>query len=252
MINMKRILYMTLVLPLMFISCQKTPVAHFSTDTLEPEVGHAVLFRNDSQNATNFEWDFGDGYISSEKNPSHVFTSNSKFDVTLTATSKSGTSDKASITLNVMIPTLLEIEVREYYDKYIIPGARVILYPTITGWDAQKNQLSEGFTDANGFVVFSNLDPFVYYVDVWEANHDNFTLRNEDVGFVRTPEILPHQINRFVAWVDKATHTKGVARAARQLIIKKIERRASDMKQPSADGGTENWLDLYNRRVIKK
>lgn len=243
---------MTLLLPLILISCEKSPVARFSTDTTEPEVGHNVLFSNESQNATNFEWDFGDGYISNEKNPSHVFNSNGKFEVILTATSKNGKDDQASLSLNVMIPTLLEIEVREYFDDYIVPGASVILYSSITDWDAQTNQLSEGFADANGKVVFSDLDPFVYYVDVWEANHDNYTLRTDDVAFVRTPEILPHQINRFVALVDKANHTKGVARGARQLIIKKIERRASDKIQPAANGGTENWQELYNRRVNKK
>jgi hypothetical protein len=248
---MKRIIYMFLVLPLLLFSCEKTPVASFSIDSDEPEVGRPVIFNNNSHNSDRFEWDFGDGYVSDESNPIHTFTSTGSFEVTLTATSRGGQSDKASLTLNVMIPTLLEIEVREYYSEDPIPDASIILYSSITDWDAQKNQVVEGFTDADGVAVFSNLDPYVYYVDVWEQNHDNYTLRNEDLGFIRTPEILPHKINRFIAWVDVANHTKGTARGIREMVIKKLERKAVDKKQLSPYPGTENWQEIYNRRSGK-
>ncbi len=248
---MKRILYLALVLPFIVISCQKSPVAHFSTDTTEPEVGHNVLFNNDSQNANKFEWDFGDGYISNAKNPIHVYTGTGTYDVTLTATSKNGNEDKASLTITVTIPTLLEIEVREYYSLDIIPDASIFLYPTNTDWVNQTNKVTEGVTDVNGKAVFSDLDPFVYYVDVWATNYDNYSLKAEDIGFVQTPEILPHQINRFVAFVDVASHAKGVARGIREMAIIKLERKAVDKSQPAADSGTENWQELYNRRVGK-
>lgn len=248
---MKRIIYLSLVLPLFLLSCESTPEAHFYTDTIEPEVGHEVLFTNDSQNATRFEWDFGDGYISNDENPGHIYTGTGTFEVTLTAISKSGLDDKATLTLEVMIPTLLEIEVREYYDEYTVPDASVILYSSLTDWDAQKNKVSEGFTDANGIVVFSNLDPFVFYVDVWEQDHDNYTLRDEDVGFIRTPEILPHKINRFIAWVDYVEHGKGIARGARTAIIKKLERKAVDKRHPEAGSGSQDWQELYNLRSGK-
>jgi len=250
--KMKKIIYLSLVLPFFLVSCQsKIPLAQFHTDTVNPEVGHDVLFTNDSQHAVKFEWDFGDGFISNEENPSHIYTGTNTFEVTLTAISKSGLSDKASLTLKVMIPTLLEIEVREYYDEYLVPDASVILYSTITDWDAQTNKISEGFTDDSAKVVFSNLDPFVYYVDVWETTHDNYALRNEDVGFVRTPEILPHQINRFIAWVDIVNHGKGVGRGTRSVIIKKIERKATDKRQPAAASGSQDWQVLYNLRSGK-
>jgi len=248
---MKRIIYLSTVLPLFLLSCESTPLANFSTDTIEPEVGHEVFFNNDSHNATRFEWDFGDGSISNEVNPRHIYTATGTFEVTLTATSKSGLDDKASLILNVLIPTLLEIEVLEYYDEYIVPEASVILYPTITDWDDQTNKIIEGFTDASGKVVFSGLDQFVHYVDVWEQNHDNYALRAEDIGFVRTPEILPHQINRFIAYVDYVEHTKGVGREARSVVIKKLERKATDKRQPAVDSGSQDWQMLYNQRSGK-
>lgn len=246
---MKKLFYLTLILPLFIISCEKSPVARFSTDTNEPAVGQEILFHNESDNAVDYEWDFGDGYISNERDPYHTFNSTGTFDVVLTATSKNGNDDQASLTLTVVIPTLLEIEVLEYFDEYPVANASVILYNSITDWDNQQNMEIEGFTDANGKAVFANLDPFVYYVDVWEQGHDNYTLRDEDIGFIRTPEILPHQINRFIAWVDKATHTKG-AKASREMVIRKLERKPAEKSQ-SESGGTENWQELYNRRINK-
>jgi hypothetical protein len=246
---------MFLALSLIIFACKKskdeTPVASFSVDTTEPSVGQPVSFINDSQNGQSFEWNFGDGYTSTDRDPIHTFTSTGSFEVILIAISKSGISDTDRLTFNVLIPTLLVIEVREYYSENVIPGASIILYPSLLDWDARTNKVMEGFTDADGVAVFSNLDPIVYYVDVWEATHDNYTLRNEDVGFISTPVVLPQKINQFIAWVDVADHTQGVARGSQGWVIKKLERKASDKRQLAADAGTKGWQELYNRRVGK-
>jgi hypothetical protein len=249
---MKRIIYLALVLTAFLLSCEENPVANFSTNTIDPVVGQEVFFYNSSSHAERVEWDFGDGYISNEGNPVHIYNATGTFEVTLTVTSKNGLEDKASIILNVIIPTLLEIEVREYYDEYTVSGASVILYPTISDWDAQTNMVIEGFTDDDGIVVFSNLDPFVYYVDVWEATHDNYTLRDEDVGFIRTPEVIPNKITRFIAWVDYVDHGKGIARGSRQMVIKKLERVVTAKKQPPVYSVIDNWKELYDKSIKKK
>jgi PKD repeat protein len=249
---MKRIICLSLILPFFILSCQKTPEAYFYSDSSDVEVGQIVKFTNDSHNAVNYEWDFGDGYTSKERNPSHIFSGTGTFEVVLKAVSKSGIDDKATMSIIVRIPTLLEIEVREYYNQYTVASASVILYSTITDWDAQTNKISEGFTDADGIVVFSGLDPFVHYVDVFEAHHDNYTLRKEDVGFIRTSEILPNKINRFIAWVDYVATRKGDGKVERTAVIKKFERKSADKKQPISNGDTEGWQELYNRRTILK
>lgn len=238
-----------MLLSVILISCEKMPQASFHTDTITPEVGQEVFFTNDSYNSEVFEWDFGDGYISDAINPSHIYTSTGSFEVRLTSISGTGYEDVSSLTIQVLIPTLLEIEVREYYQKYLIPDASVILYPTLPDWNEQKNSIAEGFTNSDGIVVFSGLDPFVYYVDVWEKSHDNYTLAAEDAGFIRTSEILPHKINRFTAWVDVADHGKGTTKATRQVIIKKLERKASEKGQPESFVLQENWKELYKISV---
>ena len=248
--KMKRIFYLFLVVSLLLLSCESTPEAHFLVDTVEPEVGQEVLFTNDSHNATRFEWDFGDGYVSSDPDPVHYFTASGAFEVVLTAFSRSGLSDEASITIDVKIPTLLEIEVVEWYDEYVVENASVRLYATLVDWEDETNMEAEGFTDEDGLVVFSHLGPYVYYVDVWEQNHDNWTLASEDVGFIRTSEIMPHKINRFVAWVDIADHSKGEGRGDKTLVIKKLERKAEDKSRDISE--TEDWQTLYDKSIKLK
>jgi PKD repeat protein len=249
---MKNIIYVALAFSVIILSCQSSPQAFFSADTTTPDVGQPVYFTNDSKNAKSFKWDFGDGYASTDVNPSHVYEGTGTFEVKMSALSKNGLEDISYLSIQVMVPTLLEIEVVEYYDLYIVKGASVLLYSSITDWDAQTNKVSEGFTDDNGIVVFSGLGPWVYYVDVWEKNHNNYTLKTEDLGFIRTSEIWPHKINRFTAYVDYVATAKGDGRVTQTAVIKKLERKASDKQQPASNSGTEGWQELYNKSIKLK
>jgi hypothetical protein len=249
---MKRLIYLSLVLLLILVSCENTPEAHFYTDTIEPEVGQEIFFTNDSHNAVEFEWDFGDGYFSNDPEPVHVYTGTGSYEVIMTAYSSSGLSDKASITLDILIPTLLEIEVLEYYDEYPVANASVWLYPTVVDWEDETNVESQGYSDEDGIVVFSHLGPYVYYVDVWETGFDNYALKDEDIGFIRTPEIHPHKINRFVAYVDAVDHTKGERTREKSYVLKKFERKAADKVQPVMSSSTDNWQELYEKSVKLK
>lgn len=249
---MKRVIYFLAILPVVLVSCEMNPQAYFSADPGDPVVGEEVWFTNESDNATRFEWDFGDGYISDEANPVHVYYASGTYQVSLKAWSSNGLSDEAFLTLDVMIPTLLEIEVLEYYEKYPVADASVILYSTLTDWDNEKNMVYEGFTDPAGKVVFSGLDDIVYYVDVWEQDHDNYSLRDDDVGFIRTPEIIPHRINRFIAYVDYVDHGKGDERRDKNIIIRKLERKASEKQQPDPYPDSTNWKALYDKSYRPK
>jgi PKD repeat protein len=222
---MKRIFPIFLIIPLIIVSCESVPHAAFFVDNDEPEVGQEVYFTNDSFNSERYEWDFGDGTYSHEEHPVHVYTGSGVYEVILTAYSRTGLSDEAYMTLVVSIPTLLEVEVLEYYDLYPVDGASVTLYPTLADWDAERNMITEGITDADGKVVFTGLGSHIYYLDIWETNHNNYTLRDEDVDFIRTQQLKLHQINRFVAYVDY-TGTKGSNIRDRSVKIKRLERKA--------------------------
>jgi len=248
-LRMNGIIYLSLVLPLIFFSCESTPEAHFRTDPDEPEVGQEVLFTNDSHNANRFEWDFGDGYVSSEEDPVHYYTATGTFEVVLTAFSRSGISDVATMTIKIYIPSILVIEVLEYRDGYVVPNASVYLFPDITSWDNEENLVAEGYTENNGQVVFSHLDYKEYYVDVLEEHHNNYALRDENVGFIITEKLERHKVTYYVAWVDYFETKKGDGRRDNSYVIKKLERKTADKVQPPLISDTEDWQSLYDKSI---
>ena len=68
------------------------PTANFSSST----DGFTVSFTNSSSNATSYSWDFGDGAMSSETNPVHIYGSDGNYTVTLTAYDDAGGSNQIS------------------------------------------------------------------------------------------------------------------------------------------------------------
>ena len=249
---MKKIFYFALILPMILLSCTKDPEADFFIEIDKAKIGQEIFFHNTSQNAESYEWDFGDGYMSTDKHPVYKYSLTGTYDVTLTAFSKKGEQDRAIMTINVVEPSLLVVEVIEYWDEYPVEDASVILYKSLIDWDNQENMIIEGFTDEDGIVVFSDLDPLVHYVDVWEENHDNYLLKEEDVSFITTQQIIPDKIQWFVAWVDYVEHTKGANRGEREMVIKKLERKVEGKTYPGIYKGPKDYEYLLNKSVKKK
>lgn len=75
------------------IDPETTPVANFTAD---PKTGPTLLLVSFTDTSTNeptsWFWDFGDGGISSEQNPSHLYTAQGIYTVTLTACNDNGCS----------------------------------------------------------------------------------------------------------------------------------------------------------------
>lgn len=63
------------------LTVSPSPVAAFTPS----QNGNDFTFTNDSQNALNYNWDFGDGTMSTEFTPSHTYNQAGDFIVTLTA-----------------------------------------------------------------------------------------------------------------------------------------------------------------------
>jgi hypothetical protein len=229
---MKKTLLLTAAAAIILSSCEIQPEAFFYADRLTAEIGEDVFFTNQSYNTSGVNWDFGDGTCSDAFNTVHSWNASGLFTVILTAYSSTGSFDRAYLDIEIVSPTMLEIEVLEWYDEYPVQGASVILYPTLTDWDNETNALVEGFTNASGKVVFTDLGPYVYFVDVWHENHNNYTLRDEDVAFIRTPQLVSNSLNRFTAWVDY-TGSKGisVSRDRNQLLpLKQRQYPSAGMK----------------------
>ncbi|MFK7773473.1 MAG: DUF4886 domain-containing protein [Saprospiraceae bacterium] len=74
------------------------PVANFSFTQNETE----ITFMNSSGNADSFQWSFGDGVISNEENPTHVFQNNNTFTIQLIA-ERCGLTDTTSIEIAIEV-----------------------------------------------------------------------------------------------------------------------------------------------------
>ncbi|MBN1387385.1 MAG: PKD domain-containing protein [Bacteroidales bacterium] len=222
---MRKIFYILFLLPVILSSCEIYPDAFFFTDRVQAYIGEDVYFTNESYNAIDFEWDFGDGYISNAVNPVHSYSASGTYEVILTAYSRTGSIDRAYQTITVVSNTILEIEVLEWYDEYPVPGANVRLYPTLNDWDNETNMVAEGNTNSNGKVIFYDLGPYVYYVDVWEEHHNNFDLRGYmNDAYIRINQLIPNEVNTYIAYVDYVDKKGGTERD-RSLVIKKLERK---------------------------
>ena len=81
-----------------FIRVTERSVADFTVDFPPTCILPATArFQDLSTNTVSWEWDFGDGTTSTERNPSHVYTNFGEYDVTLIAFSPSGCSDTLTL-----------------------------------------------------------------------------------------------------------------------------------------------------------
>ena len=61
-------------------------------------------FTNSSTGAISYEWDFGDGNMSTEESPTHVYATHGIYTVTLTATNDNNLSAELSRTIDIQAP----------------------------------------------------------------------------------------------------------------------------------------------------
>ncbi|MGW8317137.1 MAG: PKD domain-containing protein [Bacteroidales bacterium] len=183
---MKRLLNILPILALIVAGCNREPFADATVDLNPAYVGELVRFTSYSTNADHVEWDMGDGNFYNGSIVDHYFVDPGSYDVQLKAFGRKGGVSTAIIPMEV-IGAILTVEVREYYDEYLVPSAQVRLYPTLNDWINETNLSAEGYTNASGRVTFDNLSYQRYYVDIWEAYHDNYMLASEDTSFITSP-----------------------------------------------------------------
>jgi PKD repeat protein len=229
---MKRLLLIIPVLAFILPGCHPDPNASFIVSSHRVEVYESIDFTNTSSDMPGTcEWDFGDGTFASAINASHFYQHAGTYTVTLRLYDHSRIVSESSTSIEV-VTTALTVIVKEYGTEKRIPGASVILYPTQDDWMYESNAIVEGTTDNDGVVVFENLEPVIYFVDVWHENYNNYQLANEDTGWIRTDQLAMDAVTEFVAYVDYVGTTKSMAgKKSVQNELRSIERRTrTDMK----------------------
>lgn len=221
---MKRLITILPILALLLAGCHKEPFADAIITPNPAYVGEDISFTNVSVNAESFEWNLGDGTISTAFNVTHFYDDPGTYLVSLTAFGRKGGVSTATFEVDV-IGSQLKVIVKEYWDEYVVPNASVILYPTLQDWIDETNPVEERFTNAVGECIFTGLSNQKYYVDVWEQNHDNYTLASEDVGFIETQLLEPGYDHTFIAYVDyyETTAKKSTSRSGQKEMMMKEE-----------------------------
>ncbi len=87
------------------VTVYQSPDANGSISSYNGCAPHNVNFTNNSLNATSYTWDFGDGNISTQTSPSHVYTTAGTYQVILIAGSGNGCVDTMFFVNPVIIGT---------------------------------------------------------------------------------------------------------------------------------------------------
>ena len=72
------------------IMVHPSPTASFTVSAEDEGDGYLASFSNQSTGASAWQWDFGDGQFSDQKNPSHLYAIKDEYTITLTSTSAEG------------------------------------------------------------------------------------------------------------------------------------------------------------------
>jgi PKD repeat protein len=208
-------------------------------------VGEDITFDNFSSNTDYVEWDMGDGSTSTAWNLKHYYIDPGTYTVTQRAFRDKGGVNVASYMVEVW-GAELKIIAQEYFDigapeGVLIPGASVMLYPTLEDWENFTNPVvqyidgvavTELFTNSIGEVIFEDLSYQQYYVDVWHQNWSNEPLAFEDVGWIEThiPENLRELDYTFIAFCDPVERAmKSTSRGEGEL--RKLDEAAPAQKR---------------------
>jgi PKD repeat protein len=81
-------------------------VASFSMNKTTAHIGETIVFTNSSKHAESYQWVFGDGQFSYEKNPTHSYSSAGTFTIELNATGMGNIPpvDQATRTIIITVP----------------------------------------------------------------------------------------------------------------------------------------------------
>lgn len=92
------------------------PVARFSVSGYETPMPAPITFINISQNATSFEWSFGDGATSTQSNPTHSYALRGTYQLKLKVTGPGGVDSVCKL-LTVETPAPANTSVFSYYQE---------------------------------------------------------------------------------------------------------------------------------------
>ncbi len=194
--------YTGLILILLLTACQKQPEAYFSFNPKSPIPGTEVEFKNLSQSAEAFYWDFGDGYVSYEENPVHMYEAGGTYEVILTAYSKDKKKSHQYIQAIVVdYSTDLEVTILLKSNSEPVEACEVDIYASESDWTSATNAIRTGKTDAEGKIMYRRLDTIPVYINAYKVLSSSY-LCNWYTKYKLDP-ISPDQLNKEIIYVEQ-------------------------------------------------
>lgn len=178
----------------------------FSYDpATNPEAGEIIEFTNESLDANDFLWDFGNEQTSDEEMATTRFKPPGNYTVTLTASNAFRSSTYSE---NILIhpPTILEFWVYDP-DGNPLDYGNVEIFATYNDASLRQNILYLATTDLNGYVKFNNLEAQSYYVVFIKATASGTYFSGGNVG-----PLLQNQINEY--WGIAELYTESARKSA--------------------------------------
>ncbi|MDD2338932.1 MAG: PKD domain-containing protein [Methanosarcina sp.] len=164
------------------------PVANFSSDITEGFAPLTVQFTGNSENATGWNWDFGDEGTSTEKNPVHIFSAAGNYNVNLTASNENGTNSKLAI-ISVLQPVVVPVanftsNVTEGYAPLTV--AFTDLSENVTEW---KWDFGDGDTSTDQEPVHIYSAAGSYNVSLIANNEDGTSTKTSKITVNENPKV---------------------------------------------------------------
>ena len=164
-------------------------IADFSWDPAAPYAGEQIQFWNDSTGSPDqWEWDFGDGTTSTDKDPLHGFTAPGPYDVTLTV-QRSADQTTDSITKRVNVGDEMISVDFDWDPPDPVVGQVISFIPAVQGspdsfvWDFGDGHQS---TVSNPTHTYEQPGEYVVILDV-ERTSDNATGSIQHTVIVNEP-----------------------------------------------------------------
>jgi PKD repeat protein len=250
------------------LTVHENPVSAFSSSRLWGAVPLWVDFVNESDSADYYYWDFGDGIITEEFSPYHIFEDSGSFDVRLISYSAVGCSDTSYSNVKVVIPVMdiILYNLRtEIVNNYLKTSVYVINNGTLPAYDLELIlNLGNGkiyretiallessavldytfnveayIADANNpevLCVEAIVPPFEIYEDINPANN---VLCNTDVNNLRVFQPFPNPASTIVycEYIVKETSTvtTSLINSMGEVVYKNVNDSFAGYKKLSID-----------------
>tara|TARA_B110000037_G_scaffold223186_1_gene303476 strand:- start:3205 stop:4920 length:1716 start_codon:yes stop_codon:yes gene_type:complete len=138
---------------------------------------NTVDFTNESTGGITYEWDFGDGSSSTDMDPSHTYTEDGSYEVTLTVTNDWGCAKTFTTTVNIFGVSLNEFDFVEvdlypnpFNNELTIESEQVLEQISITDASGRLIYMDTPFNSGLIRVDASSWSNGIYFITIQNSN----------------------------------------------------------------------------------